>query len=270
MGGSETTHRLSPPGRHNRRPDRGINYDRRRRAGRQTVLKTGWCSGHVPIGVTSGWPDVHRAESWASATMIPTDSVDELEEVLDDVDDTIRRIDAETQDTLSGETGDGSPVVGRALSYRSNGFRLVAAPDWSHLKLITSYDAAEELAVNRKISRTDGGVQVSGVQLEEHDVTSAREDLQDNAESDLEDIRQRLVQRIAGGDLYTSVSGTDTFVTGFELEKRLYSRDDLEAAALDRSFQELFNTAWAGQELLCYEYDLRYPATDSSGPRGYE
>lgn len=203
-------------------------------------------------------------------TRKPTES--EVQDVLQDVEDLAQSIGMQTHGLSAGQTGDGAQAYVLELQNAVQGTRVVGSPDWPFIVVESSYDVSQELAANKKLAKTDGGIQVESVEIDETDVKSARQELRDRAQSDLGEIRNDLVGRISIDDLAVELNADEEFVTGFKVDDKLFPYEDgLADQEVFNSLQRIASVIFSGRELLIHEYDVRNAVdADNHGPRGFE
>lgn len=202
-------------------------------------------------------------------TRSPTKS--EVQDVLDDIEDLARSIGMQTHGPTAGRNGDGAEIIALELQNAIQGTRVTGSPEWPFITVESSYDVSQELAANKKLAKTDGGVQVESVELDETDVKTARQELRDHAQTDLGEIRNDLVDRISIDDLAIDLNADEEFVTGFTVSDRLFPYGDgLTDQEVYDSLQRIASVVFSGREVLAHEYDVRNAVDGDDGPRGFE
>lgn len=203
--------------------------------------------------------------------MSTSTSREDVDAALRDVEDLIDCIGDEQVDTFRGEVEPtGEPVLGRVAQHGSHPYQVLGTPARNFIKVKSGFDAAQLVAAGR--AQTDGGrgsVQGQQINVNQRDVENAREELVDDlSESEVREIRDEIISRLAQDDLTVDLTATGDVVTGFEVGTELFAYDqDLTVSEFSSTVSRVVNARWRTRSYMVSAYDIK-GVIDSGGNPG--
>jgi hypothetical protein len=161
-------------------------------------------------------------------------------------------------------------VTGRIVQHGNHPYQVIGTPARNLIKVDSKFDAAELVATAR--AQTDGGrgaVQGPQVNVSHRDVEQARKELVDGiSDSEVREIRDEIIGRLAQGELTVDLTAEEDMVTGFEVGEELFIYSDgLTVSEFSGAVSRVVNARWRTRSYMVSAYDIK-GVIDSDGNPG--